>query len=186
MTTDGPTARGGTDERDLITIHAVAPIDAADRPELADRLLETRTQLGSQTGYMMRFGDPDDRALTVFDVLSLPGTSYPVSTAALKSLPAFVRAELERAGAVQVFADYDPDDGFFGDVTMKWEDRTPIQRIAELLGAGHSLHEALDYVVTQEEAAYSVSQWADIRGVETADAISQHIRSVRRHLDRDE
>ena len=183
MSTFPPSERG--DGRDLITIHAVASIDGADQPDLADRLLEARTQLGSQTGYMMRFGEPDDRDLTVFDVLSMPGTSYPVSTAALDSLPAHVRAELERAGAVQIFADYDPDDGFFGDVAMKGEDRSPIDRIAELLGSGHSLHEAVDYVVIEETGAYSESQWAEIRGVETADAISQHVRAVRQQLDRE-
>lgn len=184
MSSDPPSDR--EDERDLITIHAVASIYSADRPDLADRLLETRTQLGSQTGYMMRFGEPDDRDLTVFDVLSMPGTSYPVSTAALDSLPAHVRAELERAGAVQIFSDYDPDDGYFGDVAMKGEDRSSIDRIAELLGNGHSLHEAVDYVVVEEERAYSVSQWSEIRGVETGDAISQHVRTVRRHVVGDE
>lgn len=67
-------------------------------------------------------------------------------------------------------------------MTLKGKDRSPIDRIAELLGSGHSLHEALDYVVIHEEEAYSVTQWAEIRGVETADAISQHVRAVRRHV----
>ena len=174
------------DERDFITIHTVSPIDDEAPADLLDQLLESRTQPGSQSGYMMRFGTSDYRGLNPYDVISLPGKSYPVSEAALDSLPAYVRAQLQQDGAVQILANYDQDGGGFSDVAVSWEDQSPIDRIAELIGLGHSLHEAIDYVVVEEEGAYSVAQWAAIRGVETEEAIKQNVRAVRRRIDGDE
>lgn len=169
------------DGRDFITIHAVAPIDEDEHPELVEEILESRTQPGSQTGYMMRFGDLEHRGLNPFDVISLPGKSYPVSESALDSLPAFVRANLEQDGSVQIIANYDPDEGIFSDVSFKWEERSTIDRIAELMGMGRSLHEAVDWIVVEEEEAFTLAQWADIRGV-TDEAIKTSLRTVRRAL----
>jgi nitric oxide reductase NorQ protein len=67
-------------------------------------------ELASETGYLMKFGDVSHRGLTPFDVASLHNVpAYPLPEAALESLPAHVRADLERDGAVQMIAVYDRD-----------------------------------------------------------------------------
>jgi len=108
-------ARGGI-EYDVITLFATAEVDSEQRPGIAEALRESRTQLSSQTGYLMRFGDASHRELTVFDVVSLPIKSYPVSESAYASLPDRVREQLQDVGAVQIVADYDSEASVFRDV----------------------------------------------------------------------
>lgn len=106
----------GRIEYDVITLFATVEVDPEQRPGLAEALRESRTQLSSQTSYLMRFGDASHRELTVFDVVSLPIKSYPVSESAYASLPDRVREQLQDVGAVQIVADYDSEASVFRDV----------------------------------------------------------------------
>jgi len=110
----------GRIEYDVITLFATAEVDSEQRPGIAEALRESRTQLSSQTGYLMRFGDASHRELTVFDVVSLPIKSYPVSESAYASLPDRVREQLQDIGAVQIVANYDSEASVFRDVV--WPD----------------------------------------------------------------
>jgi len=111
-----PESTRGLVELDVITLFATAEVDPDRRPGLAEALRDSRTQLSSQTGYLMRFGDASHRELTVFDVVSLPIKSYPVSDTAYASLPDRVREHLHDVGAVQIVADYDSETSVFRDV----------------------------------------------------------------------
>lgn len=111
-----PDSTRGRIEYDVITLFATAEVDSEQRPGIAEALRESRTQLSSQTGYLMRFGDASHRELTVFDVVSLPIKSYPVSESAYSSLPDRVREQLQDVGAVQIVADYDSEASVFRDV----------------------------------------------------------------------
>jgi hypothetical protein len=44
-------------ERELVTFYRTKPIDPDSQPELARSFLESRTQVASETGYVMVFGD---------------------------------------------------------------------------------------------------------------------------------
>ncbi|MDX1746935.1 MAG: hypothetical protein R3324_13435, partial [Halobacteriales archaeon] len=132
-------------DRDFVTIFKTGSVDRDDYPDLAEHLLEGRTQLASETGYLMKFGDISHRGLTPFDVASLHDVpAYPLPQAALEALPAHVRADLERDGAVQMFASYDRENHRFEDVMLAWEDQDFLERIAELVAGDCSLHEAID------------------------------------------
>ena len=108
--------------QEFVTIFKTGSVDRDDYPDLAELLLEGRTQLASETGYLMKFGDISHRGLTPFDVASLHDVpAYPLPQTALESLPAHVRADLEQDGAVQMFASYDRESHRFEDVTLAWE-----------------------------------------------------------------
>jgi hypothetical protein len=78
---------------------------------------------GIRLAISMEFGDISHRGLTPFDVASLHDVpAYPLPHAALESLPAHVRADLERDGAIQLFAVYDRDAHEFEDVALAWEE----------------------------------------------------------------
>lgn len=173
----------GQSNRDLVTLFNTRTIDAQDQPALAQALLETRSNLSSTTGYMMRFGDPVQQSLTVYDVLSLPGQSYPVSATAYESLPPYIRATLERDGIVQILTHYDSTDGIFTESSLVEEPEPGelIARVASLLGHGLSLHEAIDYLAVADREQYTPAQWATIRGVGT-EAIRSNVRTAREHL----
>ena len=66
-------------DRELITLFRTRAVDPDTQPELARTLLESRTQVASETGYMMKFGERSHRAFTVFDAYELGGQGYPVS-----------------------------------------------------------------------------------------------------------
>ena len=173
---------GAPQAGDFITIFKTGSVDPEENPELADQLLDSRTQVTSETGYMMKFGDQSHSALTPFDIVTLPGQSYPVPTSALESLPPHVTATLEQDGAVQIVGEYDPDSGVYNDVTIAWEHRDDIDRIAELISSGDlSLHEAVDWVVIEEAERYTPAQWAAIRNV-TEDAVRSNVSSAREQL----
>lgn len=108
------------DDRSVITVFEAADVDSDAQPELAAALKESRTRVTSQTGYFMRFGGASHRELTVFDVVGLPGRSYPVSESAYASLPEDVRDHLTETGSTQIVATYDSDSGVFRDVS--WPD----------------------------------------------------------------
>jgi hypothetical protein len=174
--------RSSAEDGDFITIFETGSIDPDENPDLADQLLESRTQVGSETGYMMKFGNHSHSALTPFDFVSLPGQSYPVPASALDSLPSHVTAKLEQDGAVQIVGRYDPDDGVYEDVAIAWEEQDEIDRIAELVSGGEvSLHEAVDWVVIEETGRYTPSQWAAIRNV-TEDAVRSNVSAARERL----
>ncbi|WP_255152708.1 hypothetical protein [Halorarius halobius] len=174
-----PPSSGG---RDFVTIFKTGSVDRDDYPELTEHLLEGRTQLASETGYLMKFGDVSHRGLTPFDVASLHDVpAYPLPHPALESLPAHVRADLEQDGAVQMFASYDRESHQFEDVVLAWEEQEFLERIAELIAGDLSLHEAVDWTVVEEAGRYTVAQWADIRGV-TEDAVRSNINSAREKL----
>ena len=131
---------------------------------------------------MMKFGDAVQQSLTVYDVLSLPGQSYPVSQTAYESLPAYIRARLERDRVVQILAHYDAD-GRFTESSLA-DEPTPdelIARIASLLGQGLSLHAVIDYLAVADHDQYTPAQWATIRGVGT-EAVRANVRTAREHL----
>jgi hypothetical protein len=165
-----------------VPIFKTGSVDRDDYPELAEHLLEGRTQLAAETGYLMKFGDISHRGLTPFDVASLHDVpAYPLPHAALESLPAHVRADLERDGAVQLFAAYDRDAHEFEDVALAWEEQDFLEWIAELVAGDCSLHEAAGWTVVEEAGRYTVAQWADIRGV-TEDAVRSNVTSAREKL----
>jgi hypothetical protein len=174
-----PGSDGG---RDFVTIFKTGSVDRDNYPELAEHLLEGRTQLAAETGYLMKFGDVSHRGLTPFDVASLHDVpAYPLPKAALESLPAHVRADLERNGAVQLFATYDRENHEFQDIALAWEEQDFLERLAELVAGDCSLHEAVDWTVVEEANRYTVAQWADIRGV-TEDAVRSNVNSAREKL----
>jgi hypothetical protein len=169
-------------DRDFVTIFKTRSVDRDDYPDLTEHLLKGRTQLASETGYLMKFGDVSHRGLTPFDVASLHDfPAYPLPKIALESLPMHVRADLEQNGAVQVFASYDRDHHRFEAVTLAWEDQEFLERIAELVAGDLSLHETVDWTVVEETERYTVAQWADIRGV-TEDAVRSNVNSGRENL----
>jgi hypothetical protein len=158
-------------DRAFITVFKTGSVDRDDYPDLAEHLLEGRTQLASETGYLMKFGDVSHRGLTPFDVASLHDVpAYPLPKTALESLPAHVRADLEQNGAVQMFGSYDREQHRFEAVALAWDEQEFLERIAELVAGDCSLHEAVDWTVVEEAERYTIAQWAYIRGV-TEDAI---------------
>jgi hypothetical protein len=169
-------------ERDFITIFKTGSVDRDDYPDLAELLLEGRTQLASETGYLMKFGDVSHRGLSPFDVASLHDVpAYPLPEAALESLPAHVRADLDSEGAIQMFAHYDRENHQFEDVALAWEEQDFLERIAELVAGDCSLHEAVDWTVVEEAQRYTTAQWADIRGV-TESAVRSNVNAAREKL----
>jgi hypothetical protein len=173
---------GSGGDRDFVTIFKTGSVDRDDYPELADHLLEGRTQLAAETGYLMKFGDISHRGLTPFDVASLHDVpAYPLPHAALASLPAHVRADLERDGAVQPFAAYDRDAHEFEDVALAWAEQDFLERLAELIAGDCSVREAVDWVVVEEAERYAIGQWARIRDV-TEDAVRSNINAAREKL----
>ena len=170
-------------DRELITLFQTRAVDPDTQPELARTLLESRTQVASETGYMMKFGERSHRAFTVFDAYELGGQGYPVSESALDSLPAYVLANLERDDVVQILAHYDTDKGAFVDTSLAGEP-TPdelIARMALFLGQGLSLHETVDYLAVEELDHYTDEQWASIRRVGT-EAVRSNIRQAGERL----
>lgn len=176
------TQPGSDGGRGLVTIFKTGSVDREDYPELAEHLLEGRTQLAAETGYLMKFGDVSHRGLTPFDVASLHDIpAYPLPETALESLPAHVRADLEQNGAVQMFASYDRERHRFENIALAWEEQEFLERIAELVAGDLSLHEAIDWTVVEEAERYPIAQWADIRGV-TEDAVRSNVNSAREEL----
>lgn len=178
-----PYCEMGRSDRELVTLFHTRTIDAQDQPALAQALLETRSNLSSTTGYMMKFGDAAHQLLTVYDVLSLPGQSYPVSQTAYDSLPPYIQAMLERDDVVQILTHYDSTDGIFTETSLADEPDPDelIERVASLLGHGLSLHEAIDYLAVADRDQYPPAQWATIRGVGT-EAIRANVRTARESL----
>ena len=173
-------------EGDFITIFQTGSIDPDEHPDLADQLLESRTQVGSETGYMMKFGDHSHSALSLFDFVSLPGQNYPVPQSALESLPAHIVAKLEQDGAIQIVGEYDPDSGRYENAAIAWETQDAIDRIAELLATdGVSVHEAVDWVVVEESERFTPAQWASIREV-TEKAVRSNVNTARERILPDE
>jgi hypothetical protein len=67
MTTQ-PGSDGG---RTVVTIFESGSVNRDDYLGLAEHLLKGRTQLASETGYLMKFGDVSHRGLTPFNIASL-------------------------------------------------------------------------------------------------------------------
>ena len=166
--------------RQLVTFYEVEEIDPETHPKLTQDLREHRTQLSSETGFMMIFGDRRHRNVSIFAAYDLGGDSYPVSKDAFESLPPYLRATLERDGALQILAHYDPDTGEFAGV-LPANKPTPeefVEWIAMNLENGLSLHEAVDYLAVEKLNCYSEDQWASIREV-NSEAIHSNIRQVK-------
>jgi hypothetical protein len=154
-------------------------IDPNTQPELARKAIESRKKVSSETGYVMKFGERSHRALTVYDTYELGGKGYPVSKSVLDSLPAYIRAELERDGNVQILTHYDTANSEFTDTSLA-DEPTPdelIARMGAFLDHGLSLHETMDYLAVEELGHYSVEQWASIRNVRP-DSVLEHIRDT--------
>jgi hypothetical protein len=177
-----PEYPGSESGQDFVTIFQTGSVDRDEFPDLATSLLEGRTQLAAETGYLMKFGNVSHRSLTPFDVASLQDVpAYPLPKTALDSLPANVRADLEQTGAIQMFAQYNRDDHHFEDVALVWEDQDFLERISELVAGDLSLHEAVDWTVVEEAERYTISQWARIRDV-SEEAIRSNVNSAREKL----
>lgn len=159
-----PTENDVTDLQ-LVTIHRVASdIDDLDDQTMA-RLLEKRTQIGSDTGFLMIFSPLKHARFGPETVSELANNKYPVPRDALESLPAHIRARLEQDGRVQFFAEYDSEEHVYQRVTLPSDDTDSIDKIAELMNRlGCSFPEAADYVVTEEEK-YSAATWSSVRDV---------------------
>jgi hypothetical protein len=167
----------GKSGRQLITFYQTEAINPDTQPRLARRLLEKRTKLTSETGFMMVFGERDHRGISDYAAYDLGGDSYPVSKKTFDSLPPYIRVTLERDGKMQILARYDSDSGKFADV-LPADKPTPeelAEWIAANIGNGLSLHEAVDYLIVEEFDHYSEEQWASIRGV-SPEAIRSNIR----------
>lgn len=191
---------------DYIVIYKATQLDGKEHGRIASELIDdreqkssyeyeprengARTSLTSESEYMMRFaGDEEYRVLNAFDILSLPQlTSYPVRDDTLESLPATLRAELERTGIVQLRCAY-LNGEFFG-AKLGWESEDEIdapQWFAKLVREGVSPTAALDYYMVEiagdgeNEENHSPGTWAKSRGV-TKEAVSKSIRDVKNKL----
>jgi len=133
---------------------------------------------------MMKFGERSHRAVTIYDAYDLGVQGYPVSETALDSLPAYIRADLERDGHVQVLAYYDTETGEFTGVSLASEPTSDelIARMALFLSQGLSLHETIDYLAVDELDHYSDEQWASIREVGVG-AVRSNIRRANEMID---
>jgi hypothetical protein len=172
----------GSSERELVTFFRTK-IDPNTQPELARKAIKSRKKVSSETGYVMKFGERSHRALTVYDAYELGGKAYPVSKSVLDSLPAYIRADLERDGNVQILTHYDTAKGEFMDTSLA-DEPTPdelIARMGAFLDHGLSLHETMDYLAVEELGHYSVEQWASIRDVGT-EAVQLNIREAEEQL----
>ena len=167
----------GKSGRQLITLFRTEAIDPDNQPELAREVLETRTKLTSETGFMMVFGEQHHRQVSTHTANALGGDPYPVSQSAFDSLPPYIRGTLMRDGSMQILARYDPNAGEFADVWPA-DEPTPeelVDWVAVNIGNGLSLHEAVDYLAVEELDQYSEEQWATIREVST-EAIHSNVR----------
>jgi hypothetical protein len=163
---------------DCITIYRVSQIESSSNPNLANKLEESRTQASSETGFMMRFDDPDCLRLNVFDVVEMPGESYPVPRSALESLPAHIQADLEREDVVQLEADYDSASGEFVGPKLHAEDKPFAYRASELMEFdGVSFLQAADYIIVEERDNFSLDEWREVREVSKS-GLQKSIRSV--------
>ena len=170
--------------RQLVTLYREKEVDPDTHPKLARELQENRTQLTSETGFMMVFGDRRHRNVSPFAAYDLGGDSYPVSEPAFDSLPSYIQATLERDGTLQILAHYDPDSGEFVNVILA-DKPTPgefIEWIAMNMSHGLSLHETIDYLAVEEFGCYSEEQWASIREVST-EAIHSNVRQAQDHTE---
>jgi hypothetical protein len=171
----------GKSNRQLITLFEAKDIDPDTQPKLARKLLENRTKLTSETGFMMVFGERNHRKVSTYAAYDLGGDSYPVSQSAFNSLPPYVRATLNRDETAQILAQYDPDIGEFVDISptdRPAPEEDLIDWIATHIEDGLSLHEAIDYLAVEKLDKYSEEQWASIREVRTR-AIRSNVRSVK-------
>lgn len=168
----------------IITIYATGSFDAESDTHITESLLESRTKLSTDTGYVMKFGDETHRDLTPFDVASL-GTvmAYPLPASALDSLPAFIRNELEYLHAVQLLAAYDRENRIFLNPRLARDTHQYLHRFVELLTSELTVHEAVDWLIVAETEQYTLNQWARIRSV-TPDAIRSNITDARTKLNR--
>jgi hypothetical protein len=173
----------GSSERELVTLFRTEAVDPNSQPELARKILESRKKVGSETNYFMVFGERSHRALSVHDARDLGGDGYPVSETALDSLPAYVRADLERDGNVQILAHYDTAKSEFTDASLADEPTADelIIRMALFHNHGLTTHEIEDYLAVKEIGRYSDEQWASIRGVGTK-AVRSNIREAEEQL----
>lgn len=162
--------------RQLVTFCRAEEFDPDANPKLVREVLEKRTQLTSESGFMMVFGEPRHRHVSARTSFILGDNSYPVSEVTYNSLPAYIRAELERDGEIQVLAQYYPDTGEFEDVILPDEPEPDdlFECIALHMDKGLSLHQTIDYLAVEITKTYSDDEWATVREVST-DAIKSNI-----------
>lgn len=191
---------------DFIVIYKATQIDGSKHGRIASELIDdrenksnyeydprengARTSLTSESEYMMRFArDEDYRELNAFDILTLPQlTSYPVREETLDSLPATLRAELERTGIVQLRCVY--MNGEIYGAKLGWEESDSVEApewFAKLVTEGVSPTAALDYYMVEiagegeNEENHTTSTWAKSRGV-SREAVNKSLRDVRSKL----
>lgn len=173
----------GKSGRQLITFFRTEGIDPDTQPKLAREVLETRTKLTSETSFMMVFGEQHHREVSTYAAYDLGGERYPVSQSAFDSLPPYIRATLERDGAMQILGRYDPDNGEFTDVVPA-DKPTPeelVDWIAANIGNGLSLHEAVDYLAVEVLDQYTEEEWATVREVGSKAVRSNVLRAEEKH-----
>lgn len=175
---DDPAAESTTN---LIVIFQTGAIDPNEDPEVAAELLESRTSLGGETPYAMKFVNETHSSLTVFDAISMPGDAYPLPENALDSLPPLARALLQQNGSIQFQGAYDPDERAFSTVELDWTKEDAVDRLASLLDGGLSVHEAVDWLVVEEQERFASDQWADIRDV-TESAVQSNVEAAREQI----
>lgn len=169
----------GDSGRQLVTFCRAEGIDPEAHPKLAQEASKKSTQLTSESGYRMVFGEQRHLHLTPAQSFALDD-DYPVSNNAYSSLPAYIRARLERDDNLQVLATYDPETGEFEDAVLPEE--TDPGDLFEWIGLnmtnGLSLHQAVDYLAVEKTETFSNDEWATIREVDT-ETIKANITAAR-------
>lgn len=207
MTSNNKSPADDPGEVDYIVIYKATQVDGSEHGRIASELIDdrenkssfdfdpqkngARTSLTSSSGYMMRFArDEEYRELNAFDMLTLPQlTSYPFPQETLESLPATIRAELERTGIVQIRCIYH-DSEVYG-AKLGWEESENIETpewFSKLVNEGVSPTAALDYYMVEiagegeHEENHTRETWAKARNV-TTEAVNKSIRDVKSKID---
>jgi len=134
------------------------------RPRTDDGSYAIRIDRGKSnvdTGYVMRFVDPDLRYLTVFDICSIPEyRSFPVPENALQSLPPGLRGILEEKEYIRIQGNYDKTTQEFVDVLLGWEVQLddPLDELMKIVQElDGRIGPALWYMIYK----YGPDRWAD-------------------------
>jgi len=146
-----------------------------------------RGKINIDTGYVMRFVDPELRHMTVFDLCSSPeDRSFPVPENALQSLPPGLRGILEEQGYLQIQGDYDKTTQEFVDVLLGW-DVAPEDPLDELMKIVKELDGRLAPAISYMMYTYGPNRWADpgiiaeARGIEES-TVREQIENAKADL----
>jgi len=166
--TDENTSSTSQNELQFITLKQTSPeVENLSDDEKA-ALLESRTTLGSETGYLMWFSPLKYANLKPADIEPLAGDAYPTPRSALNSLPAHLRASLNTQGYIQFFARYDHEQKSFNDIRQRRDDTDLLDEMLDLMSR-FNLSETVvfDYIAVKDDNGYSPETIAEVRGVQS-------------------